>query len=318
MQLIDRYMSAVAFHLPKGRRDEITRELRANILDKLESLAEQQGHAVTEADVSSVLKELGHPQQVANSFLPPQQLVTTELFPLYKQVLSYGVIFMFVLELIRFGVIFLSSGHHLAIVALLFGFALKTLLMFASVTGVFYILSNPPGGKPFFRPYQCWAPENLPPVMHNWQRIKPCEQGVEFSSSLFFFMLLHYPLLMSDEVMENLTFGFAAPTKPWLPWLAAVVGFSLLLNLWNLRFSFWTRAKLLLSAVLNLATAILLLCMSRLPAIVANSAALTEGRVITVDLANKVITTGLLWVGLWLLFECGRDLYRVWQLSRAV
>src|SRR6187551_1297897 len=103
MKLLDRYMSAVAFHLPESRRDEITRELRANILDKLESLAGQQGREATEEEVAVVLKELGHPQQVANSFLPPQQLVTAELFPFYKQVLSYGLIFMFVLELIRFG-----------------------------------------------------------------------------------------------------------------------------------------------------------------------------------------------------------------------
>jgi hypothetical protein len=315
MQLIDRYMSAVAFHLPEGRRDEITRELRANILDKLENVAEQKGRGVTDADVSSVLKELGHPQQVANSFLPPQQLVTAELFPLYKQVLSYGVIFMFVIELIKFGVIFLSSGH-LAIAGLLFGFAMKTLLMFASVTGVFYLLSNPPGGKPVFKPYQCWVPEQLPPVIHNWQRISPCEQGVEFSSNLFFFLLLHYPLLMPDEVMETLTVGFATPTRHWLPWLAAVVGFSLIFNLWNLRFSFWTRPKLMLSAVLNLAAAILLLCMSRLPAIVADSATITDERGISIDLANQIITAGLFWVGFWLLFECGRDIHRWRQLSR--
>lgn len=317
MQLIDRYMSAVACHLPKERRDEITRELRANILDKLESLEEQQGGEVTEADVSSVLKSLGHPQQVANSFLPPQQLVTAELFPLYKHALSYGVIFMFVLELIKFGVVFINSGH-VAIAALLYGVVIKTLLMFASVTGVFYVLSNPPGGRPFFKPYQCWTPEQLPPVIYSWQRIKPCEQGVEFSSALFFFLLLHYPLIMSDEVMQTLTIGFAAPIHEWLPWLAAVVGCSLIFNLWNLRFSYWTQPKLATSAVLNVAAAILLLCMSRLPVIVADTAAIIEGRVISLDIANQMITSGMFWVGLWLLFECGRDIFRVWKLARVV
>ncbi len=39
MNLIDRYISAVAQQLPAGRRDDITRELKANILDRLESLA---------------------------------------------------------------------------------------------------------------------------------------------------------------------------------------------------------------------------------------------------------------------------------------
>jgi len=212
MKLIDRYMSAVAFHLPKSRRDEITRELRANILDKLESLAEQRRRAVTDEDVSAVLKELGHPQQVANSFLPPQQLVAAELFPFYRQALNYSLIFMFVLELISFCVVFLNSGH-MAVAALVSGFILKALLMFASVTGVFYILSNPPGGRPFFKPYQCWAPEQLPPVIYNWQRISPFEQAIEFSSNLFLFLLLHYPLLMTDEVMETLSIGFAAATK---------------------------------------------------------------------------------------------------------
>jgi len=313
MKLIDRYMSAVAFHLPKSRRDEITRELRANILDKLESLAEQRGRAVTDEDVSAVLKELGHPQQVANSFLPPQQLVTAELFPFYRQALNYSLIFMFVLELIRFCVVFLNSGH-MAVAALVSGFILKALLMFASVTGVFYVLSNPPGGRPFFKPYQCWAPEQLPPVIYNWQRISPCEQTIEFSSNLFLFLLLHYPLLMTDEVMETLSIGFAAATNHWIPWLAIVVGFSLFFNIWNLRFSFWTRSKLVISAGLNLAAAVLLLCMSRLPAIIAESA-VADGRVISIDMANGVIAAGLLWVGLWLLFECGRDLHRIRQLS---
>lgn len=115
---------------------------------------------------------------------------------------------------------------------------MKGLLMFASVTGIFYVLSNPPGGKPLFKPYQCWVPEQLPPVVHSWQRISPCEQGLEFSSNIFFFLLLHYSLLMSDEVMETLTVGFADPVKHWVPWLAAVVGFSLIFNVWNLRFSF--------------------------------------------------------------------------------
>jgi hypothetical protein len=309
-------MSAVSFYLPARRRDEITRELRANILDKLENLAEQRGWAVTEQDVSAVLKELGHPQQVANSFLPAQQLVTAELFPFYKQVLGYGVIFMFVLESIRFGVVFLNSGH-LAIAALLSGLVVKALLMFALVTGIFYVLSNPPGGSPFFKPYQHWVPEQLPPVIHNWQRIGPGEQAIEFSSNIFLFLLLHYPLFMPDEVMASLTIGFAATSKPWIPWLAAVVGFSLLFNMWNLRFSFWTRSKLAVSAVLNLVVAILLLCMSRLSAIIAESGVITDGRIVSIDLANKVITAGLFGVGLWLLFQCGRDLYRIWQLSRA-
>ena len=35
MKLIDRYISAVAQQLPASRRDDITRELKANIIDRL-------------------------------------------------------------------------------------------------------------------------------------------------------------------------------------------------------------------------------------------------------------------------------------------
>jgi hypothetical protein len=181
---------------------------------------------------------------------------------------------------------------------------------------VFYVLSNPPGGKPFFKPYQCWRPQQLPPVAYHWQRIGLGELTTEFSSNLFFFLLLHYPLLMPDEVMETLTISFSAPAKHWIPWLAAFVGFSLFFNIWNLRFSFWTRSKLVISAGLNFAVAILLLCISRLSAVIAETSAAHE-RVLSIDIANSVIGTGLLWVGIWLLFECGRDLYRMRQLSRA-
>lgn len=115
--------------------------------------------------------------------------------------------------------------------------------------------------------------------------------------------------------MATLTIGFAAPAQLWMPWLAAVVGFSLFFNVWNLRFSFWTRSKLVISAGLNLAVAILLLGMSRLPAIIAELSA-AEERVHSIDMANRVIGIALLWVGIWLLFECGRDLRRIRQLSR--
>jgi hypothetical protein len=33
MDLLDRYLAAVAHHLPEAKRADVTRELRANILD---------------------------------------------------------------------------------------------------------------------------------------------------------------------------------------------------------------------------------------------------------------------------------------------
>ncbi|HSX49411.1 MAG TPA: hypothetical protein VLF09_00535 [Cellvibrio sp.] len=314
MELIDRYMNAVAQALPESRRDEITRELRANILDKLEAIAEGQGREPTDAEVSAVLKALGHPQKVAGSFLSGQQLVSTELFPLYKRALHYGLILVFILALIQFGVHFLGSGQ-LAIANFVFEIIGKALVMFASVTGVFYLLSNPVGGKPYFDPYQCWAPEKLPPVTRSWQRISACEQSVDFSTDLFFLLLLNYTLWIPSGQLANLNIAFAEPVQQWIPALSAIIIVSLLFGLWKLVYRYWTIPTLVMEAVINVAIAIPLLLVSRLQPIVVDTSSQQEHTEV-LRIGNEVIATGLFWVGIWLMFMAGWSVYRAWQLSR--
>lgn len=314
MDIIDRYMNAVAQALPESRRDEITRELRANILDKLEAIGEEQGREATEAEVSAVLKDLGHPQKVAGSFLAGQQLVSTELFPLYKQALHYGMILVFILALIQFGVHFLSSGH-LAIAGFIFEIIGKALVMFASVTGVFYLLSNPVGGKPYFDPYQCWAPEKLPPVTRGWQRISACEQSVDFTTDLFFLLLLNYALWIPSGQLANLTVAFSEPVQQWIPVVSAIIIVSLLFGVWKLIYRYWTVPTLIVEAAINIAIAIPLLLVSRIKPIVVDTSAAQE-HLEFLKIGNEVIGTGLFWVGIWLIFMAGWSMYRAWQLAR--
>jgi len=315
MHMIDRYMNAVAQALPESRRDEITRELRANVLDRLEAIREELGHEPAPADISAVLTALGHPQQVAASFLPPQQLVTAALFPLYRQALHYGLILVFILGLIQFGVGFLSSGH-MGFVGLLHGFVMKALITFAVITGIFYLFSNPPGGKPLFNPYQCWSPEKLPPIGRNWQRISSCEQSVEFAGDLFFLLLLNYTIWMPAEQLSRLAVVFADPVSEWVPLLSGVIIVSLLSGLWNILYRYWTIPKLAIEALINLAVAVLLLKVSRLePILVSTHNPLAEP-VEMLESANHIIGVGVFWVGMWLMFMAGWNLYRIWQLSR--
>lgn len=314
MELIDRYMDAVAQALPESRRDEITRELRANILDKLEAIAEEQGRAPTDTDVSAVLVALGHPQKVAGSFLTGQQLVSAELFPLYKRALHYGLILVFILALIQFGVHLLNSGD-LAVSNFFYEIVNKTLIMFASVTGVFYLLSNPVGGEPYFDPYKCWSPEKLPPVTRGWQRISACEQSIDFATDLFFLLLLNYALWIPSGQLANLTIAFAEPVQQWIPLLSAVVIVSLIFGIWKLIYRYWTISTLILEAIVNFCIAIPLLLVSRLKPIVVDTS-VTQDHVEALRIGNEVIGIGLFWVGIWLVFMAGWSLYRAWQLSR--
>lgn len=314
MDLIDRYMNAVAQALPESRRDEITRELRANILDKLEAISEEQGRAPTDAEISAVLVALGHPQKVAGSFLTGQQLVSPELFPLYKRALHYGLILVFILALIQFGVHFLNSGN-LAIWNFVHEIIGKALIMFASVTGVFYLLSNPVGGKPYFDPYQCWSPEKLPPVTRGWQRISACEQSVDFTTDLFFLLLLNYALWIPSGQLANLTIAFTEPVQQWIPILSVIIIASLIFGLWKLVYRYWTVSTLIIEAAINGAIAIPLLLVSRLKPIVVDTST-TQEHVEALRIGNEVIGIGLFWVGIWLVFMAGWSMYRAWQLSR--
>ncbi|MEN0037833.1 MAG: hypothetical protein AAGC78_12240 [Cellvibrio sp.] len=314
MELIDRYIYAVGQGLPESRRDEITRELRANILDKLEAISEEQGRAPNDAEVAEVLKALGHPQKVAGSFSTAQQLVSAELFPVYKRSLHYGLILVFILALIQLGVHLLNSGN-LAISNFLYEIVQKGLIMFASVTGVFYLLSNPVGGKPYFDPYKCWAPEKLPPVTRGWQRISACEQSVDFTADLFFLLLLNYTLWIPSGQLANLTIAFSEPVQQWTLLLSAIVIVSLLFGVWKLIYRYWTPATLVLEAVINVAIAIPLLLISRIKPLVVDTSS-TQEHLEALKIGNDVIGMGLFWVGIWLIFMAGWSIYRAWQISR--
>ena len=311
MKLIDKYMNAVAYYLPAKRRDEIVRELRANILDQLENQFEHS----TDKELSVILTNMGHPQKVAAQCIPPQRLVSEELFPMYKQALSYGLILVFIIKVIQASIVFISSAH-INLFGFAFGFVNTSLLMFAVVTGVFYVFSNPPGGKSFFKIHDCWTPEKLPTINFKWQRISACDQASEFAFSIFLLLVLHHQILMSTQTLQSLSLNFSDSVTQWVPWISVTLLISLVFNLWNLRFGYWTTSKLYLSAAINAASAILLLLLSSSPEIVKTITS-NETTQKLAPVFNYILKSGFIVTGLWLIYEVARDLYRIRLLKKA-
>jgi hypothetical protein len=82
MDLIDRYLNAVAAQLPQDERNDITAELRDLILSRFEAKEEALGRALTEDEQEEILREIGHPLVVAARYRKgPDSLVGPELFP---------------------------------------------------------------------------------------------------------------------------------------------------------------------------------------------------------------------------------------------
>src|SRR5260370_13987905 len=83
MELIDRYLQAVGFWLPKAQKQDIVAELLEDINSQMEEKEAELGRKLNESEVEAILKQLGSPILVANRYLPPRHLIGPLLFPIY-------------------------------------------------------------------------------------------------------------------------------------------------------------------------------------------------------------------------------------------
>src|SRR6478609_9087770 len=88
MELVDRYLQAVRFWLPREQQDDVARELSDDILSQIEEEERALGRLMTPAEVEDVLKRRGRPFVVANRYLPQRALIGPLLFPMYALVLK--------------------------------------------------------------------------------------------------------------------------------------------------------------------------------------------------------------------------------------
>jgi hypothetical protein len=82
MDLVERYLKAVAAQLPKNTRDDIVAELRDEIMDRLDALEARLGRKPDDDEVEALLRDVGHPLTVAARYRSgPQALIGPELYP---------------------------------------------------------------------------------------------------------------------------------------------------------------------------------------------------------------------------------------------
>src|SRR5450631_755920 len=96
MELVDRYLQAVRFWLPKAQKQDIITELSEDISSQMEEKETELGRKLNDAEVEAILKQIGSPILVANRYLPQRQLIGPLLFPIYRLVLRSAALFYFV------------------------------------------------------------------------------------------------------------------------------------------------------------------------------------------------------------------------------
>ena len=316
MELVDRYISAVQRNLPEEKRSEIGRELKAHLLDQLDNQYQQLGRNLTDAEIAATLQQWGHPRQVAMSYVPPTPLVSSELMPVYKQTLIYALGLIFLLECLGSSMVFLQADHFKVIqfmIQFIFGFFDTAATVFMVVTLVFYGYSASGADHSWLQSNR-WRVQDLPPVSRPWQQMKMTDLFTDLATSAFLLLLLWPSWWMSAETLASTRVMLAPELQQWVPLASAFLVVALLANLWWMLRPYWTRLTLSVNLVLNGVFCVgFLACWTWSTVLVGTENPLP--RLLTIDDLNRVMRGILLFAGLFCLYEVGRDLYRLRQLS---
>ncbi|MFC5344161.1 hypothetical protein ACETK8_18530 [Brevundimonas staleyi] len=99
MDMVERYLEAVAAQLSADEREDIVAELRDLILSRIEAKEEALGRALTDDEKEAILKEIGHPLVVAARYRKgPDSLIGPELFPYWLYGVKAGLVILLVVH----------------------------------------------------------------------------------------------------------------------------------------------------------------------------------------------------------------------------
>ena len=96
MELLDRYLQAVKFWLPRKQKHDILAELSEDIRSEIEDKEAELGRPLGQAELEVILTRWGHPMLVAERYLPQRSLIGPVLLPAYKLVLTVATLFYLV------------------------------------------------------------------------------------------------------------------------------------------------------------------------------------------------------------------------------
>tara|TARA_R110002126_G_scaffold16527_22_gene66062 strand:+ start:11595 stop:12554 length:960 start_codon:yes stop_codon:yes gene_type:complete len=256
MELVKRYIAAVQRELPEPKRQEIGRELQANIMDQLDALAEQQGGELAEQQLADVLKAMGHPTQVARQFCPIEPLIPAHLMPLYKHTLFMVLGVFLVLQVVFMTKAWLMGadfGLFRFVMGLASGFIEDAVFGFTAITVGFAVAFKGKQARVCSTDKQ-WQPQDLPPVAAGWQHISLSDIFTDLASYVFLLLVIWFPLWQQHFAEASADSSvFSSHSLQLLMWFSPVIVLGVLSSLWQLQRRIWNRQLLTLNVLVNLA-----------------------------------------------------------------
>ncbi|MDX3774391.1 hypothetical protein QE250_09710 [Chromatiaceae bacterium AAb-1] len=314
MELVKRYIAAVQRQLPEKKQQEIGRELEANIMDQLEALAAEQQRSLTDDDIAVVLKNMGHPQQVAQQFFPPQPLISLHYMPVYRYTLYMVLGILFVLQIIGTTANWLSSdfGLLLYLKGIVSGFINDGCFAFTVITVTFALMSVN-GSQTACLQHKNWQPQQLPAAGPGWRHISLQDIFTDLATYAFLLVIIWYPVWLSAEQLADRSVLVTEPVIHLLQWCSPLILAGIGLCLWQLQQRWWSKTMLQLNVVLNLAFVVILLYLAGGPLLQFNIEQWQSS--LSIEQLQHVISWGLVITACFPGYEVIRDVRRLW-LSR--
>jgi hypothetical protein len=214
-ELIDRYLQAVRFWLPRGQgKEDLIAELGEDLHSQVEDKEAGLGHPLDKTETAAILKRCGSPMMVAARLGPQRHLIGPALFPIYLFVLKM-VLFWILIPVFVFIVgpanVANSGGNWGLAVASTIGQLWSGLFIAAGIiTLVFAIIerTNTQLGTEIR-----WDPLKLPPVRKEKEngklsRLKAaCEFGFNIFGLIWLLLVPYYPFLILGPAAALLKAG---------------------------------------------------------------------------------------------------------------
>jgi len=222
-ELVDRYLQAVRFWLPKtNRQEDLLAELGEDLHSQIEAKEVELGRPVTNDEVSAILKRCGAPVSVGSRLGPKRYLIGPTLFPVYsfvlKMVLFWILVPVFVFIVAPTNAV-RSGDWGTAIAATMANLWSGLFIAAGVITLVFAILERTHAQMGM----DCkWDPMKLPPIRKHERKPSTlqmvCELAFNWFGLIWLLLVPHHPVLLFGPAA-----GFLEPGTIWQTFYIPVV-----------------------------------------------------------------------------------------------
>lgn len=314
MDLIDRYLAAIARRLPADKATDIVAEIHDDLLSRQEAREDALGRPLDRREVSALIKEMGHPLVVAAHYRPAQYLIGPDAFPFF--VATLRIVAMFLAVALAIGTAAsVTFGHEPLVRALaqgVTGLLSSAMLTFGTVVAIFYALERTGFPTDHLRR---WRPEQLPEARDR----QPGAWGSAFEVAVGLYVILWWCGLAPLPLFYTNVKGLTLTPDPfwvalWWPVLALMVA-RLVYNLVQ-----WLRPRWkVVRGALSIATALGGLALlgvayqaghwlSPHSTTMSPHDLIELDRAVNLGLGIAIVVTGAAWV-----LQCLKE---IWQLTR--